>query len=196
MTAERLAKQIEFIVQIDKLKQILRQNVIIGSLRNENDAEHSWHLAVMAVLLSEYASKDLDVLKVVKMVLIHDLVEIEAGDTFCYDEKANQDKEAREQRAAEKLFRVLPSDQAQELWELWREFEEVRSIEARFAACMDRLQPLLLNHNTNGHTWRKPGVTSEKVLKRNEILKHVAPPLWEYAKKIIEESVQKGLLQR
>lgn len=130
------------------------------------------------------------------MVLIHDLVEIEAGDTFCYDEKANQDKEEREQRAAEKLFRVLPSDQAQEFWELWREFEEVRSIEARFAACMDRLQPLLLNHNTNGHTWRKPGVTSEKVLKRNEILEQVAPPLWEYAKKIIEESVQKGLLQR
>lgn len=196
MTAERLVHQIEFIVQIDKLKQILRQNVVTGARRNENDAEHSWHLAVMAVLLAEYAPQEMDVLRAVKMVLIHDLVEIDAGDTFCYDEKANLDKEEREQKAAEKLFRVLPPDQAREIWELWREFEELQSVEARFAASMDRLQPLLLNYHTDGHTWKKPGVTKEKVLNRNAILEQGAPALWEYARKIIDESVEKGLLQR
>lgn len=196
MKLERLHQQIEFIVQIDRLKQIFRQNIIIGSTRNENDAEHSWHLAVMAVMLLEYVEEpDIDVLKVIKMVLIHDLVEIEAGDTFCYDDEANRDKEAREKRAAEKLFGLLPPDQACEIWQLWREFEETASPEACFAACLDRLQPLLLNINTNGHTWQKPGVTSEKVLNRNKILEKHAPILWEYAKKAIAESIEKGLLQ-
>jgi len=197
MDCERLGKQIEFIVQIDRLKQILRQNVVVGSSRQENDAEHSWHLAVMAIMLSEYVeAKDMDILKVIKMVLIHDIIEIEAGDTFCYDEKANLDKEERENRAAEKLFGILPADQAQDIWQLWREFEEVNSPEACFAACLDRLQPLLLNYHTNGHTWKKPGVTSKKVLKRNEILAKNVPELWEYAKKIIEDSVTKGILKR
>ena len=196
MKQERLHKQIEFIVQIDRLKQIFRQNVITGNARNENDAEHSWHLAVMAVMLLEYVEgPEIDILKVIKMVLIHDLVEIEAGDTFCYDEEANRDKEEREKRAAEKLFSLLPPDQASEIWQLWLEFEGLVSQEACFAACLDRLQPLLLNINTNGHTWKKPGVTSEKVLKRNEILAKHAPRLWEYAKQMIAESVEKGLLK-
>ena len=197
MDYERLSKQMEFIVQIDQLKQILRQNVVIGTSRQENDAEHSWHLAVMAIMLSEYVeAKEMDVLKVIKMVLIHDLVEIDAGDTFCYDEQANLDKEERENKAAEKLFSILPLDQAQDIWQLWREFEEVSSPEACFAACLDRLQPLLLNYHTNGHTWQKPGVTSEKVLKRNAILEKNVPELWQYAKSIIEDSVKKGLLQQ
>jgi putative hydrolase of HD superfamily len=194
---ERLLKQIEFIVEIDKVKQVFRQNVVIGTSRNENDAEHSWHLAVMAILLSEYAvEKEIDVLRVVKMVLIHDLVEIDAGDTFCYDEKGYEDKEEREQRAAKRLFNILPSDQAQEIRELWREFEELKTPEARFAACLDRIQPLILNYNTNGHTWKKPGVTSEKVLKRNELLQENAPLLWEYVRQVIEDSIQKGYLKR
>lgn len=197
MAKERPLKQIRFIVEIDQLKQILRQNIKIGTLRNENDAEHSWHLAVMAILLSEYAAaEEVDVLRVVKMVLIHDLVEIDAGDTFCYDEKAYEDKAWREQRAAERLFNILPPNQAHEIWELWREFEELKTPEARFAACLDRVQPLLLNYHTNGHTWKKPRVTSEKVLQRNELLRENAPLLWEYAKEVIEDSIKKGYLQR
>lgn len=197
MNNERLLKQIEFIVEIDKLKQIFRQNVVTGTSRNENDAEHSWHLAVMAILLSEYAAeKQIDVLRVVKMVLIHDLVEIDAGDTFCYDEKGYEDKEEREQKAAKRLFNILPSDQAHEIWKLWREFEELKTPEARYAACLDRVQPLILNYYTNGHTWKKPGVTSEKVLKRNALLEENAPELWKYAKEIINDSIMKGYLQR
>lgn len=197
MKNERLMKQIEFIVEIDKLKQIFRQNVVIGTKRNENDAEHSWHLAIMAILLHEYSEdKNIDVLKVTKMALVHDLVEIDAGDTFCYDEKGYEDKAEREQKAAERLFNVLEPDQAKEIWELWREFEELITPEARFAACLDRFQPLILNYNTNGHTWQKPGVTSEKVLKRNSLLKENTPELWEYAIEIIEASISKGYLKR
>ena len=193
---KRLLKQIEFITEIDKLKQIFRQNVVIGTKRNENDAEHSWHLAIMAILLSEYSTdKNIDVLKVVKMALIHDLVEIDAGDTFCYDEKGYEDKEERERKAAERLFNILPSDQAKEIWDLWREFEELHTTEARFAACMDRLQPLILNYSTNGHTWQKPGVTSSKVLKRNGLLEENAPELWELVKEVVEDSISKGFLQ-
>lgn len=197
MTEERLTKQIEFIVEIDQLKQIMRQSRLIDIDRNENDAEHSWHLAIMAILLSEYAeTKDIDVLKVVKMVLIHDLVEIDAGDTFCYDEKANEDKEHRENRAAERIFNILPQEQAEEIWQLWREFEEMNTPEARFAACLDRLEPLLLNYHTDGHTWKKPGITSKMVIKRAEVMKKGAPQLWEYTKELIEESIKKGILKR
>jgi putative hydrolase of HD superfamily len=197
MDKERLLKQIEFITEIDKLKQIYRQNVVIGTSRNENDAEHSWHLAIMAILLSEYVEDEkLDLLRVIKMLIIHDLVEIDAGDTFCYDEKAKEDKAQREEKAAERLFNILPSDQAEEIMDLWKEFEEKETLEARFAACMDRLQPLILNYNTHGHTWQKPGVTSQKVLKRNEPLKETTPDLWEYAKEIIEDSVEKGILKK
>jgi putative hydrolase of HD superfamily len=196
MNKERLLKQIEFIVEIDKLKRILRQNVVIGTQKQEDDAEHSWHLAVMAIILSEHAAeKELDILKVVKMVLIHDLVEIDAGDTFCYDEKANQDKAQREQRAAQRLFNILPPDQAREIWELWQEFEGMETAEARFAACLDRIQPLILNYYTQGHTWQKPGVTSEKVLKRNAVLEDNAPLLWEFAQDLIHKSIQKGYLK-
>lgn len=197
MNNARLQKQIEFIVEVDKLKQILRQSVITGVLRNENDAEHSWHLALMAILLSEYAeSKDIDVLRVIKMVIIHDLVEIDAGDTYCYDEKGNQDKAQREQLAADRIFNLLPPDQAQEIMSLWREFEEMTTPEAKFAACLDRMEPLLLNYNTNGHTWQRPGVNSQKVYKRVDVLEENAPMLYEYIKDLIESSVEKGYLKR
>jgi putative hydrolases of HD superfamily len=195
MDKQRLLKQIEFIVEIDKVKQILRQNLVISTRKNENDAEHSWHMAVMAMVLSEYAADEVNLLRVIKMVLIHDLVEIDAGDTFCYDEAANLDKEQREKRAAERIFNLLPSDQAQEIWELWREFEELNTPEARFAACLDRLQPLILNYHTNGHTWQKPGVTKEKVLQRNLVAKENAPLLWEYINEIIDDSIKAGFLK-
>ncbi len=196
MSSERLLKQIEFITEIDKLKQIFRQNVVIGTKRNENDAEHSWHLAIMAVLLAEYSTdKNIDILKVIKLVLIHDLVEIDAGDTFCYDERGYLDKDEREQKAADRLFNILPQDQAQEIFELWREFEEVNTPEAKFAACLDRFQPLILNYNTNGHTWQKPGVTSEKVFKRNSLLEENAPELWMYFNEVVEDSIKKRYLK-
>lgn len=196
MENNRLLQQINFIVEIDKLKNIFRQNVVIGTNRNENDAEHSWHLAIMAIFLSEYSvSKELDILKVVKMVIIHDLVEIYAGDSPCYDEKANEDKKHREKAAADKLFTLLPKDQREEIFHLWFEFEELKTQEALFAACMDRLQPLLLNYNTEGYTWKRPGVTSEKVLKRNKILEENTPELWEFVKKLVEDSIEKGYLK-
>ncbi|MPN08760.1 hypothetical protein SDC9_156045 [bioreactor metagenome] len=150
----------------------------------------------MAMMLYEYSKVPVDVLQVIKMVVIHDLVEIYAGDTYCYDEKGYEDKAEREERAAEKLFGMLPGDQSEEIWNLWREFEELKTSEAKFAACLDRVQPLILNYNTNGHTWRRPGVTSEMVLKRNELLKENAPEIWEYAKEIIEDSIKKGYLKR
>jgi len=192
---ERLVRQLEFIKTIDGLKNIFRQNVIIGGKRNENDAEHSWHLAVMAIILSEYSAEKADLLKVLKMVTIHDLVELYAGDTFCYDEVGNKDKKQREEAAAKRLFGLLPEDQAREFYDLWMEFESLSTPEARFAACLDRLQPLILNYNTGGHTWQKPGVNSAKVRKRNEILINNAPALWEAASFIIEDSIKKGILK-
>lgn len=197
MKNERLMKQIQFIIEIDKLKKVFRHNIVIGTIRNENDAEHSWHLAIMAMLLSEYsADKDIDILKVIKLAIVHDLVEIDAGDTFCYDDKANEDKAEREQKAAERLFNILPEDQAEEIFNLWREFEERKTPEARFASCLDRLQPLLLNYSTEGYTWQNPEVTSEKVLNRNMFLEKNAPELWDYAKEIIEDSIKKGFLRK
>lgn len=196
MDQERLLQQIRFIEEIDKLKNIYRQNRVINDQRRENDAEHSWHLAIMAALLSEYAKdKNIDISKVIKMVLVHDLVEIDAGDTFCYDEKGYLDKEQRESKAAERLFGILPEDQSKIFWDLWREFEDMETPEAQFAACMDRFQPLILNNNTDGYTWKKPGVNAEKVLKRNKPLKECTPQLWEYVTEVVEASVEKGILK-
>jgi len=193
----RLIRQIDFIVEIDKLKQVLRQSAVISDRRRENDAEHSWHLAVMAMLLSEYVKEDnIDLLKVIKMVLVHDLVEIDAGDTFAYDEAGHDDKEARELKAAERIFNLLPSDQTEEIWSLWQEFEEKQTPEARYAASLDRLQPLLLNYHTEGHTWKKPGVNSEKVYRRMAVIKESLPEVWDYVVEIIEDSVSKGYLKR
>ncbi|HBN85748.1 MAG TPA: hydrolase [Clostridiales bacterium] len=196
MEKERLEKQIRFIEEIDKIKNITRQNRVIYDDRKENDAEHSWHLAVMAFLFAEYMEEqNLDVLKVMKMVLIHDIVEIDAGDTFCYDEVGYRDKEEREKQAAERLFNILPEDQSSLLWDLWREFEDMKTKEAQFAACLDRFQPLILNNNTNGHTWNREGVDSKKVLQRNSPLKNTTPKLWEYVLQVVDSAVERGILK-
>jgi putative hydrolase of HD superfamily len=193
---DRLRQQIRFIVEIDKLKQVFRQSALIGDRRKENDAEHSWHLAAMAMLLTEYVKEEgVDLLRVIKMLLIHDLVEIDAGDTFAYDEKGNEDKEEREMQAAERIFSLLPSDQADEVWRLWREFEEKETPEARYAASIDRLQPLLLNYHTEGYTWKMPGVNREKVYERMAVIKESMPRVWEAVEEIIEDSVKKGYLK-
>lgn len=193
---DRLRQQIRFIVEIDKLKQVFRQSALIGDRRKENDAEHSWHLAAMAMLLTEYVKEEgVNLLRVIKMLLIHDLVEIDAGDTFAYDEKGNEDKEEREMQAAERIFSLLPSDQADEVWRLWREFEEKETPEARYAASIDRLQPLLLNYHTEGYTWKMPGVNREKVYERMAVIKESMPRVWEAVEEIIEDSVKKGYLK-
>jgi len=147
---ERLEKQMEFILELDKIKSITRQTYLANTTRKENDAEHSWHLAIMAIILEEYFDKDINLLKVIKMVLIHDVVEIDAGDTFCYDIKANEDKLLREQKAAERIYNILPENQAKEYKLLWYEFEEGQTKEAIFANILDRLQPIILNFKTNG----------------------------------------------
>ena len=192
---DRLKKQLAFIVEVDKLKQIFRQNVLILDRRNENDAEHSWHITLMTMLLQEYfINPRLDLLKVMKMTIVHDLVEIYAGDTFCYDEEGNQDKLEREKISAQRLFSLLPQDQKEEMWSLWWEFELQETDEAKFGACLDRLQPLLLNMHTDGHTWKKPGVNKVKVLERNAILKDYAPKLWEYVLCELEKATELGNL--
>ncbi len=193
----RLEKQVEFIKEIDKLKYIFRQSALISDGRKENSAEHSWHVGVMAMLLTEYVEhENVDLLKVIKMIMIHDLVEIDAGDTFAYDEKGYEDKEERETKAAERIFNLLPSDQAEEIWQLWREFEEGSTPEALYAASLDRLQPLLLNYYTEGHTWKIPGVTSDKVYERMEPIRKSTPLLWDYVSGLIEDSIKKGYLKR
>lgn len=195
MENNRLTQQIQFIIEIDKLKAILRQTLLTDESRRENSAEHSWHLAMMAVVLAEYApSEDINLLRVIKMLLIHDLVEIDAGDTFCYDLQANQDKAAREVQAATRLFGMLPEDQGSQVRELWQEFEAQQTIEAQFAAALDRLQPLLHNQQTRGGTWRIHGISREQVIQRMYPVKDGAPALWRLVEKVIEEAVAAGYL--
>lgn len=191
---ERLKKQFLFIQEIDKVKLILRQTVILDGSRRENDAEHSWHLATMALIFQEYAAEPVNLVRVLKMVLIHDLVEIDAGDTFAYDEVGAQDKEKRERKAADRIFYLLPRDQAVEMDRLWTEFEERQTAESRFAAALDRFQPLMHNFLTKGHGWKKHGIRKAQVVDRNRHIAEGSPQIWEYAKSIIDESVEKGYL--
>lgn len=197
MKSKRLDKQIKFILEVDKLKQIFRQTLLIDRSRKENDAEHSWHLAVMALLLSEYANEEsLDTFRVIKMLLIHDLVEIDAGDTFAYDEQAQKDKAERERLAAERLFNMLPQDQSAELLGLWREFEDMQTPEAQFAAALDRLQPLLHNYYTEGESWKEHGVTRAQVLRRNKHVRTASETLGTLTEALIEQAVEKGYLNK
>jgi putative hydrolase of HD superfamily len=193
---ERLAAQLEFIIEIDKLKTVLRRTWLLDRSRRENSAEHSWHLALMAVLLAEYGPATLDLPRVIKMILVHDLVEIDAGDTFCYDQAAVLDQQERERRAADRLFSLLPADLESELRGLWEEFESRASAEARFAAALDRLQPVLHNYTTGGGTWREHRVTREQVVARNSPMGDGAPELWEYARSLIDDAVARGLIER
>lgn len=188
----RVEKQMEFIVEMDKTKQIVRQTYLADASRKENDAEHAWHLAMMAYLLREHANAEIDVAKTMMMVLIHDLVEIDAGDTYAYDEKGNADKREREVRAADRIFPILPSDQAEEMRALWEEFEADETPEAKFAHTLDRIQPILLNDASGGKSWREHGVTLDKVLKRNEYTKDGSEVLWDYAKQCIDKNVELG----
>ena len=191
----RLAKQLEFIREIDKLKSVYRRTLLMDGTRHENDAEHSWHLAVMAVLLKEHANvPQIDLIRVVKMVLVHDIVEIDAGDTYCYDDKGNVDKVARERVAATRLFGILPGDQARELWALWEEFEARETPEAKYAAALDRVQPLMHNYHTHGVVWKKNGVRSGKVRERNRHVEEGSRPLWKFAEAMIQSAVEHGEL--
>jgi len=191
----RLIQQIQFIIEIDKLKGILRQTLLTDASRRENSAEHSWHIALMAVLLAEYSPVQIDVLRVVKMLLIHDLVEIDAGDTFCYDVQHNQSKAQRELQAADRLFGLLPPDQGVELRSLWDEFEAQQTPEAHFAASLDRLQPLLNNYQTEGGTWKQHGITNDRVLHRASPMAIGAPALWEFTQSLIQDAVTRGYLK-
>jgi putative hydrolase of HD superfamily len=190
----RLAAQLGFLLECDRLKTVLRRNPLVAQDRRENDAEHSWHLALMAVVLAEYAEPAVDVGRVVELVLVHDLVEIYAGDTWIHDPVATAGQAEREQRAAERLFPLLPADQARRLRERWDEFEARRTPEARFAKALDRLQPLLLNYNAGGGTWHNPGVTLDGVRARTSIIDDGAPQLWAYAERLLAAAVAHGQL--
>jgi putative hydrolase of HD superfamily len=167
---ERWKRQIEFVIEIDRLKDVFRQSDVIRSRRRENDAEHSWHMAVMAAVLAEYAEGDVDLPRVIRMLLVHDIVEIDAGDTYAYDDEGRATQAAREVEAADRIFAMLPADQGAELRALWDEFEGRRTPEARFAGALDRLQPLLLNYHTQGKAWREHGIRLDQVLVRNRPL--------------------------
>jgi len=195
---KRLLNQINFIIEIDKLKEILRQNVVVSRTRQENDAEHTWHLAIMSVILSEYfIDSNLDITKVLKMILIHDIVEIYAGDTFCFDQRpgVRELKKINEQKSAKQIFDLLPPEQSCEYYNLWQEFENKSSPEAIFASCMDRFQPFLLNYNTEGHTWQMSGVNREMVRKRMCLLEEYMPQLWAYVEEAMEDSVRREILR-
>ncbi len=195
MQNKRLEKQIGFILEVDKLKTIERQTLITDASRQENDAEHSWHLALMALVLGEYAKDNtLDLLHVIRMVLIHDLVEIDAGDTYCYDSAGYTDKAQRETAAAERIFNLLPPDQASEFRALWDEFEAGKSAEARFANALDRLQPLMHNAFTEGRMWKKHGIRKSQVVERNQKIEAGAPDLWTFASDLIDKAVNRGQL--
>lgn len=182
MDQSRLKRQMDFILEIDKEKQIGRQTYLSDGKRKENDAEHAWHMAIMVFLLAEYAEESVDVLKTIKMLLIHDIVEIDAGDTYAYDEDAKKTQAERETAAARRIFGLLPEDQEQELMALWREFEERKTPEARFARAMDNLQPMMLNAATDGKAWVEHEVHIGQILKRNEKTREGSEALWEYAK--------------
>lgn len=194
---QRLQRQVDFIVETDKLKQVLRQTFITAKSRQENSAEHSWQIALMAILLSEYADNiKIDLFRVVKMLLIHDLVEIDAGDTYCYDDNARRDQHERESKAADRIFNLAPNDQAIELVILWEEFEACKTPDSRFANAIDRLQPLLSNYYTEGKAWIRHNIRRHQVLDRNCIIKKEAPKLWDYVEKLIDDAVQKGFLKK
>lgn len=193
---EKLLKDIEFIIELDKMKSIFRRTQIIGQDRQEDDAQHSWHISIMAMVLSEYTNEKIDLLKVIKMLLSHDLVEIYAGDTLCYDKEGQLDKRERELMAAEKIFGILDDNKAEELRALWDEFEEMQTPESLFAASMDRLQPMLSNYKNEGGTWKLYDVSKTEIYKRIAPVKESSDELWSYVNYMIEDAFQKGLINK
>jgi len=190
----RLEGQLAFIQELDRLKGVLRQTRVLDGARQENSAEHSWHLAICAMLLAEHAPPGTDLLRALRMVLVHDVVEIDAGDAFAYDAVVNVGKEEREQLAAERIFGLLPADQAKELRALWMEFEEGATPDARFAVALDRLQPLLLNFHGQGGSWRYHAVTADRVRVRMSPIQEGAPGLWPLVLRLLDEAVARGFL--
>ena len=193
---DRLLKQIDFIKEIDKIKYVQRRTKLFNSNRPENDAEHSWHLAMMVLVLAEHSNETLDIVKTLKMVLIHDIVEIDAGDTFIYDAVKAHTNTEEERLAAERIFGLLPPGQAEEFIAIWEEFEAGKTKEARFARSVDRLQPLLQNLSNNGGTWTEFAIDYEKVYQKKKVIKQGSQLLWDYAKNLINESVEKGILKK
>lgn len=196
MQPENLLKQVAFIKEIDKLKYIQRKTKLFNSNRHENDAEHSWHLAMMTIVLAEHSDKPIDVLKVVKMVLIHDIVEIDAGDTFIYDAVKNHTNTDEELIAAKRIFGLLPPAQAEEFIAVWKEFEDGITDEAKFARSMDRFEPLLQNTSNNGGTWVEFNVPYQKVYDKKKAIANGSTSIWNYAKNLINESMAKGILKK
>ena len=196
MTPDQLLQQINFIKEIDKIKYIQRKTKLFHSDRPENDAEHSWHLAMMTIVLAEHSDVPVDVLKVLKMVLIHDIVEIDAGDTFIYDTQKNHSNTENELIAAKRIFGLLPDEQANELIAIWQEFEAGETPEARFAKAMDRIEPLLQNTSNNGGTWREFDVDYSKVFEKKKVIAQGSATLWEFAENLLNESVEKGILKK
>ena len=196
MITNDLLKQIQFIKEIDKIKNIQRRTCLLNSDRPENDAEHSWHLALMAIALSEHANKPVDILKVIKMVLIHDIVEIDSGDVFVYDKSKSHKNTEEEFAAAKRIFGLLPENQAKELIDLWKEFEDGETDDAKFAKSLDKLEPLLQNFSNNGGTWDKYNVTYNEVYTQKESINKGSDTLWEYAENLLNESVDKGILKK
>lgn len=188
----RLEQQLEFIVEIDKVKNIFRQNYLADGERKENDSEHSWHIALMAILLKEHADEDVDLLKVISMLLIHDLVEIDAGDTYAYDVVGNTTKREREVKAADRIFGILPEDQGRYFRELWDEFEEYESADAKYAHLLDNFQPLLLNDASGGKSWREHDVRKEQIYKRNEKIDKISKTVWETMQKLVDKNIALG----
>lgn len=191
----RLHKQIDFIREIDKVKDIIRKSKRFESELYENDAEHSWHICMMALVLYEYSNRDdIDMLKVLKMLLVHDLCEIHAGDYIFYTEK-QEEKEQKEKEGAEKIFGLLPDDQAKEFYSLWEEFEARVTPEAKYARVLDRLEPIMQNYYNDGKDWIKHKITSEMILEMNSIIKDGSEELWEYTKSLVKEIVEKGIIK-
>ncbi|CAI2302319.1 HD domain-containing protein [Vibrio parahaemolyticus] len=193
---ERLEKQLALLIELDKLKSVLRRTRVKSAEgRLENSGEHSWHVALMAVLMEEHANAPVDICRVMKMLLIHDVVEIDAGDTFVYDTAATKEQAEKEIKAAERLFGMLPTDQGQELLALWLEFEAAQSDDAKYAKALDRLIPMLLNYHTNGQSWKENSVTREQALTINKRIEFGSVTLWDKAKELIEEATEKGWLK-
>jgi len=192
---DRFRQQIEFILEVDKLKNVLRKTILMDRSRRENSAEHSWHIALTVLILSEYAKdSDIDLFRVMKILLVHDLIEIDAGDTYCYDDQGRKDQAQRETKAADRIFNLLPADQATTLRALWDEFEERKTPESRFANALDRLQPFLHNYFTEGQIWQENKIKRVQVKSRMDPVDDGAPVLWNYVSSLIDDGVKKGYL--
>ena len=192
---DRFRQQIEFILEVDKLKNVLRKTILMDRSRRENSAEHSWHIALTVLILSEYAKdSDVDLFRVMKILLVHDLIEIDAGDTYCYDDQGRKDQARREKKAADRIFNLLPADQATSLRKLWDEFEERKTPESRFANALDRLQPFLHNYFTAGQIWQENNIKSAQVKSRMHPVDDGSPVLWNYVRFLIDDGVKKGFL--